>query len=116
MIDGLGDAHALMKPPRFETGLISDVVVVVSWVPALSFNYGQGGIHPDSVGVDVVIRPVRSIDRVAVRSLLRSQGLPQLRGWVRQAQTAAETWKSRGQHGYWRYARGELLFAGDRPE
>ncbi|GAA4509130.1 hypothetical protein GCM10023191_069890 [Actinoallomurus oryzae] len=116
LIKGLGDAYSLVKRPRFHTGMISDVVLVVRWTPAQSFNYGMGGVHPDMVGIHVTVRPVRSVDRVAVRSLLRSRGLPQLREWVERTQTAAETWTSRSRDAHWRYAEDGLQFAGDRPE
>jgi hypothetical protein len=96
--------------------MISDIVLGVRWTPALSFNYGMGGVHPDAVGIDVTVHPVRSVDRVAVRSLLHSHGLPRLREWVERTQTAAETWTSRRRHAYWRYAENELQFTGDRPE
>jgi hypothetical protein len=116
LIDGLGDAYSLVKRPRFHTGMVSDVVLGVRWTPALSFNYGMGGVHPDAVGIQVTVRPVRSVDRVAARSLLRSRGLLQLCEWVEGTQTAADTWTSRRRHAYWRYAENELQFAGDRPE
>jgi hypothetical protein len=116
LIDGLGDAYSLVKRPRFDTGMTSDKVLRVRWTPASSFNYGMGGVHPDAVGIEVTVDPVRSVDRVAVRSLLRSRGLPQLREWVERTQTAAETWTSRSRDAYWRYAEDELWFAGDRPE
>lgn len=112
----LGDAYSLVKRPCFHTGTISGIVLRVHWTPAQSFNYGMGGVHPDAVGIDVIVRPVRSVDRVAVRSLLRSRGLPQLREWVERTQTAAETWTSRSRHASWRYAEDELQFAGDRPQ
>ncbi|WP_141957200.1 hypothetical protein [Actinoallomurus bryophytorum] len=116
LIDGLGDAYSLVKRPSFHTGMVPDVVLTVRWTPAQSFDYGMGGIHPDAVGIDVVVRPVRSSDRLAARSLLRSRGLPRLREWVERTQTAAETWTSRGRYAYWSYAEDELHFAGDRPE
>jgi hypothetical protein len=92
LIEGLGEAYSLVRRPRFDTGMFSDVVLRVRWTPAESFNYGMGGIHPDAVGIEVTVKPVRSLDRVAVRSLLRSRGVPQLREWVESTQTAAETW------------------------
>lgn len=116
LIEGLGEAYSLVRRPRFDTGMFSDVVLRVRWIPAQSFNYGMGGIHPDAVGIEVTVKPVRSVDRVAVRSLLRSRGVPQLREWVEGTQTAAETWTSRGRDGHWRYAENELHFTGDRPE
>ena len=116
LIDGLGEAYSLVKRPRFHTGMVSDSVLGVRWIPALSFNYGMGGVHPNAVGIEVIVRPVRSVDRVAARSLLRSRGLPQLREWVEGTQTAAETWTSRRRDAYWWYAEDELHFAGDRPE
>jgi hypothetical protein len=118
LIDGLGDTYSLVRRTRYHTTgrMISDSVLRVDWTPALSFNYGWGGVHPDAVGIEVIVHPVRSVDRVAVRSLLRSRGLPQLREWVEGTQTAAETWTSRRRHAYWRYAEDELQFAGDRPE
>lgn len=108
---GLGDAWTLVKPPRFEEGGLSDVVLVVSWIPA-----GYRYCHPSVVGIDVTVRPVRSTDRSAARSLLRSQALPQLREWVERTQTAADTWRWDRRVAYWRYAEEELRFAGDRPE
>jgi hypothetical protein len=116
LIDGMGEVYSMVKRPRFQTGMVSDVVVGVRWIPAGSFNYGWGGVHPDAVGIEVTVRPVRSVDRVAVRSLLRSRGLSQLREWVEGTQTAAETWTSCSRHACWRYAEDELHFAGDRPE
>ncbi|GAB3989900.1 hypothetical protein GCM10029978_116280 [Actinoallomurus acanthiterrae] len=116
VIDGLGDAQSLVKQPRFETGMWAGTVLEARWVPSRSFNYGGEGVPPGSAGIYVIVHPVRSTDRVAVRSLVRSQGLPQLREWVEQTQTAAETGRWRHHDGYWRYAAGKLLFAGDRPE
>jgi hypothetical protein len=116
VVDGLGDAYPLVKPPRFEAGSMTDVVLVTSWVPDLSFNYGSGGYHPETVGIHLSIHPVRSQDRLTARSLLRAHGLPQLREWLHQTTRATETWKTDQHYGYWRYVDNGLPFSGDRPE
>jgi hypothetical protein len=67
VIDGLDDARAFVKPPRFESGNGSDVVLAVEWLPAQSFY------HPDMVGIHVSVYPVRSLDRAAARSAMRAQ-------------------------------------------
>jgi hypothetical protein len=115
VIEGLGDAHALVKPPSFSSGTASDVVLTVRWVPARSFNHGGEGYHPSAIGIHVSVYPVRSVDRAAVRSLLRSQGLPELREWVMQAQQAHQTWRSDEHFGCWRYAEDGVRFEGERP-
>ncbi|GAA4630308.1 hypothetical protein GCM10023196_055130 [Actinoallomurus vinaceus] len=115
VIEGLGDAHALVKPPSFSSGTSSDVVLAVRWVPARSFNHGSEGFHPSAVGIHVSIYPVHSVDRVTVRSSLRSRGLPELREWVMRAQLAPETWRSDVHFGYWRYDEDGVRFEGDRP-
>jgi hypothetical protein len=115
VMDGLGDAHTLVQPPRFESGTASDVVLTVRWAPGRSFNYGMDGRHPDMVGIHVSVYPVPSADRLAVRQALRSQGLPELRTWILRVQLAGETWRSRDHFGCWRYTEDGLRFGGDRP-
>ncbi|MCO5997473.1 hypothetical protein [Actinoallomurus rhizosphaericola] len=116
LAETLGDAHASVKPPSFDSGATgSDVVLAVRWVPARSFNHGGEGYHPSAVGIHVSVYPVRSVDRAAVRSLLRSQSLPELREWVIRAQLAPESWRSDVHFGCWRYAEDDLRFEGDRP-
>src|SRR4051794_14050874 len=77
VMQGLGDAHALVRAPSFDLGSGSEVVLAVRWVPARSRYH-----HPSVAGIHVSVYPVRSVDRAVVRSLLRSQGLPELREWV----------------------------------
>jgi hypothetical protein len=105
----------LVKPPRFDEGPGSDVVLAVRWVPSRSFNLGAEGYHPSAAGIHVHVRPVRSVDRVAVRSSLRSQGLQELREWVMRAHRAPETWRSEVHFGCRRYDEDGVRFEGDQP-
>ncbi|MFB9832870.1 hypothetical protein [Actinoallomurus acaciae] len=115
LIEGLGEGYASVKPPCFDEGPVSDVVLAVWWVPSRSFNLGGEGYHPSAVGIHVHVHPVCSADRVAVRSSLRSQGLQELRDWVMRAQRAPQTWRSETHSGCWRYDENGMRFEGDQP-
>ena len=115
VMDGLSDAYTLVQSPRFESGTVAEVVLTVRWAPSRSFNYGTGGRHPDMVGIQISICPIRSADRVAVRQALCSRGLPELRDWILRVQIAAETWRSRDRFGCWRYKGDGVRFEGEWP-
>ncbi|KAB2348047.1 hypothetical protein [Actinomadura rudentiformis] len=115
VVDGLGEQYEFVKRPKFCVGGVADSPLAVEWVPAHSFNFGMGGYHPDVVGIHINIRPVRSADRAAVRSLLLTLALPQLRDWIARSQVATETWKDDLHTCRWTCDDEEVRLVGEWP-